>query len=175
MFDKREYRMYQGIKREDIYPQVCDFWARQGFYVAQLGPYHIHGQSYYSKIGLKREFYLRMDENQGNTYIDIQFQAKITDTGLVGGAAAAILLWPVAVVGGALSYTEYENDAKNLMWNFWGHVDPLAKQAGVPSPPPPPVQPPPPAAQQPSVPCQGCGALLPPQWKACPYCGKTIG
>ncbi|UCF07421.1 MAG: zinc ribbon domain-containing protein [Thermoplasmata archaeon] len=175
MFEKREFRRYQGVKREDIYPQICDFWARQGFYVAQLSPFHIQGQSYISKIGLRREFFLRMDEQGGNTYIDLQFQAKITDEGLVGGAAAAVIFWPVALVGGALSYKEYEDDARNLMWSFWGFVDQMTNQSGVPTQPPLPPAPPPPAVPgRPAAPCKGCGALLPQDWKACPYCGKAL-
>lgn len=33
MFEKRDYRIYSDMKREDIYSQVCDFWSRQGFYI----------------------------------------------------------------------------------------------------------------------------------------------
>ncbi len=146
MFEKRDYRMYQGIKRENIYPQVCEFWSRQGFYVAQLAPFQIQGSSYYQKIGLRREFYLRMDEHQGNIYIDIFLRARITDEGAIGGAAAAVIFWPVAVVGGALSYHEYENDANALIYNFWMYVDQLTQQRGVypnawspPAPLPPPT------------------------------------
>jgi hypothetical protein len=225
MFDKRDYRRYKNVKRDDIYPKVCDFWARQGFYVAQLSPFQIRGESYHQKIGLRREFYLRLDEQDGNTYIDLQFQAKISDEGAVGGVAAAVIFWPVAVVGGALSYSEYEKEANSLMYNFWIFVDQLTNQRGElppgwrppepslfsspapqPGPPPPNRQyyqqhpldqkqePPkdnkvkedknptdtdiksstPPEELSPSketAPCKNCGALLPNNWKACPYCG----
>ena len=76
MFEKREYRMYKGVKREHIYQQVCDFWARSGFYVSQISPFQIQGQSYYQKIGLKREFSLRMDEQEDTTYIDLTLNAN---------------------------------------------------------------------------------------------------
>ncbi|UCE35998.1 MAG: hypothetical protein JSW00_10585 [Thermoplasmata archaeon] len=172
MFEKRDYRVYQGVDREQIYQQVCDFWTRQGFYVAQISPFHIQGHSYHQKIGLRREFFLRMNEHDGNTYIDLQLQARISDEGLIGGAAAAIIFWPVAVVGGALSYSEYENDANNLMINFWGFVDQITNIRGtmsqapqVPSPQPQP---------QDTIPCQGCGAILLKNWKACPYCGDAL-
>ena len=173
MFEKREYRMYQGVKREQIYLKICDFWSRQGFYVWQISPYQIQGQSYYQKIGLRREFFLRLDEHEGNTYIDISLQAKITDEGLVGGAAAAILLWPVAVVGGALSYSEYETDAKNLLGSFWAYVNSISNTNGVYANAPGPQAPQPQAA--PTISCQGCGAIIPQNWKACPYCGKAMG
>lgn len=163
--------MYEGVKKEQIYQQICDFWARQGFYVAQMSPFHIQGQSYHQKIGLRREFFLNMDDRQGATYIDLSFQAKITDEGLIGGAAATIIFWPVALVGGAVSYKEFEDDARNLMGSFWTYVDQITNKRGTfaqaPAPPPPP-QP------QDTVPCQGCGALLIRSWKACPYCGKAM-
>lgn len=166
--------MYQGVRRDQIYTQVCDFWARSGFYVAQISPYHVRGESYHQKIGLKREFYLRLDEHEGNTYMDLQFSAKITDEGMVGGAAAAIIFLPVALVGGALSYTEYEDDARKLMGSFWAYADQITNVRGVmaqlPTPPPPQVYP----QTQKTVPCSGCGALVMADWKACPYCGGNL-
>ena len=133
MFSKRNYRLYRGVKRESVYPQVCDFWARNGFYVAQVSPYHIRGESYHSKIGLKREFELRLDEQGGDTYADLHFAAKITDTGLIGGAVAAVIFWPVALVGGAISYSDYEGDANNLMGSFWAYLDQVASIPGAPA------------------------------------------
>lgn len=171
MFDKRDYRLYEGVKRDQIYQQICDFWARQGFYVAQISPFHIHGQSYHQKIGLRREFFLRMDEHHGNTYVDLQFQAKITDEGLIGGAAAAVIFFPVALVGGALSYTEYESDANNLMGSFWGYLDQITNKRGAFAQAPAPYPQP---APQDTIPCQGCGAILLKNWKACPYCGGAM-
>ncbi len=189
MFDKRDCRMYKKIKRDEIYPKICDFWSRQGFYVAQLSPFEIQGQSFYQKIGLHREFYMRLDEQKGNTYIDLQFRAKISDEGMVGGVAAAVIAWPIALVGGALSYDKYETEATNLMYSFWQFIDEETKQTGsippgwtpppsgglfstAPPPPPPPQSTPPGSAPQDTKPCDGCGALLPKNWKACPYCGK---
>jgi hypothetical protein len=182
MFEKRDYRMYKGINRKDIYPKVCDFWSQHGFYVAQLSPFQIRGESYHQRIGLRREFFLRLDEHEDKTYIDLQFNAKITDEGMVGGVAAAVIAWPVALVGGAISYSEYENEANALMYNFWRFVDETTKQTGtVPpgwTPPPSPFdflsdhrQTPAPPPQYDTQPCKKCGALLPNNWMACPYCG----
>jgi hypothetical protein len=235
MFDKREYRMYQGVKRDLIYSQIFNYWTRHGFHVTQISPFHIQGESYQSNIGLRREFYLRLDEYGDSTYIDLTFRARVTDTGAVGGVAAAVIFWPAAVVGGALSYSEFEKDANSLIYHFWGYVDKISNQRGsVPSypahfapppPPPPQYQHPPPQYLQPqeipqptqlpskqtsairpkkkklkskkskpkhpqgdikeppgnlkpisvknnTIPCVDCGASLPLNWKACPYCGK---
>ena len=179
MFEQRDYRVYKDIARADIYESACVWWGTQGFYVTRVGPYHVRGVSYYSKIGLRREFDLFLNEAEGGTTLDLTFRAQITDEGLVGGAVAAVLVWPVAVVGGAISYHEYEKEARQLMYYFWQFMD---QEAGVPGavatpttpPPVPPPPPPQPPAAAPNVPCGECGALLHPDWKACPYCGERL-
>lgn len=175
MFDIRDYRMYKRSKRDKIYPQICDFWARQGFLVAQLAPFVIQGQSYQQKIGLRREFDLRMDDHKGNTYIYLNFRATLSDEGLLGGAAATIIFWPMPVVGGAVSYTEYENDARNLIGNFWVFMDQLTKTRGtMPQPPEPPETPEPEKPLLESTQCEYCGAFIITNWVVCPYCGNPI-
>jgi len=177
MLEKRDYRIYQDIDKEKIYPQVCDFWARQGFYVSQFGPYHIYGRAYHSNIGLRMEFDLRIYDVDDNTYLDLMLRAKLSDEGLVGGAAAAVIVWPVAVVGGAVSYSEYEKGAYNLIGSFWAYTDQITGKMGqwVSAPPAPYHQSPAQALPQPEMaPCEKCGALLPKPWKACPYCGVSV-
>jgi hypothetical protein len=187
---------------------------------------------------LKREFFLTLNQQKEDTHVDLRVNAKITDEGMVGGVAAAVIVWPVALVGGALSYNEYEKDANTMIYNFWGFVNQLTDQEGsIPpgwhpsgQPPPPPpgyyAPPPPPPRDQPAstpphepsaphdpstqpkkpkqdkaskstkkkartteidtgaeppeklqpsdgtMSCKECGALLPMNWRACPYCGK---
>lgn len=160
MFEKREVRSFPGARREDLWPKVWDWWSRQGFHLTQTGPYRFHGASYYSRIGLRREFDLIVDDVQGGTGIDLMFTARITDEGVVGGAVAALVFLPVAVVGGAISYSEYETDASNLMAAFWQYVHGVTGSA--------PIGPLP----QLPLPCSGCGAAMLPDWKVCPYCGR---
>ena len=172
MLDRREYRTYNGVKKDDIFQRVCEFWSQNGFYVAQISPWHIQGKSYYSKIGLKREFNIYFTEDEGITSIDLNFNASISDEGLVGGVAAAVIFWPVAVVGGAISYSEYENDANQLLTSFWNHVNTIAQTQGQATEPGKKPMPPPPEDIETKF-CGGCGALLPENWKACPYCGRA--
>lgn len=172
MFEKREYREYKNTPRDTIYSAVCKWWTDRGFYIGQIAPYHIQGTSYYTKIGLRREFFLKIDEINGNTYLDILFKATITDEGLIGGVAATVIFWPVAAIGGVLSYDEYQREANSLLSSFWQQMDALTKQTGAPAPSPP---------SQPQAEfkvtmeqkkCEGCGAFIVPTWVACPYCGK---
>lgn len=161
MFEKREVRSVPGIRRDELWTKAWDWWSRQGFHLTQAGPYRFHGTSHYERIGLKREFDIAIDEVSGGSSVDLSFRASLTNEGLVLGAVTAVFLFPVAVVGGAVSYTEYETDARNLMAAFWQYAYSGAGQM-------------PPAAQtmMPS-PCAGCGAAMLPDWKVCPYCGRA--
>lgn len=155
MFEKREVRHLAGGRRDEVWTKAWDWWSRQGFNLTQTGPYRFHGSSYYARIGLRREFDLILDEATGGTSADLSFEARITDAGVIGGAVAAVIFFPVALVGGAISYVEYESDARNIMAAFWQYISGAAGSAGIPPP------------------CKGCGAALLPDWKVCPYCGKV--
>jgi len=172
MFDIRDHRMYKNVDRSKIYPMICDFWARQGFYVGQVSPFYIQGQSYHQKIGLRREFDIRIDEHEGDVYINLTFRATITDEGLAGGAAATIIFWPAAIVGGAVSYTEYEKDARNLIGTFWMFVDDITHKKGTLRRPPEPEEEEKPQPE--STQCEYCGAFIITTWVVCPYCGNPI-
>jgi len=162
VFEKREVRSFPGARREDFWPKAWGWWTRQGFALTKTGPYRIHGASHYSQIGLRREFDLILDDTDGGCNVDLSFGASITDEGLIAGAVTAVFLLPVAVLGGAISYTEYETDAQNLMLAFWqslGTAETKARRAPSMAP----------------IACKNCGAALLPDWKVCPYCGQKVG
>ncbi len=159
VFEKREVRFFPAARRDDVRTKAWDWWGREGFHLTQTGPYRFHGASYYGRIGLRRGFDLTVDEASGGCNVDLTFNAEITDEGLIAGAVTAVLLLPVAVLGGAVSYMEYETDARNLIVAFWQFLA-TAQGASV--------------ARTPAMPspCKGCGAALLPDWKVCPYCGR---
>jgi hypothetical protein len=163
MFQKREVHFAASTKPADLWPKVWDWWARQGFQLAQTAPTSLHGTSFSSHIGLRRELWLVLSDAQNGTNVDLSLNAQITDEGLVVGAVSAVLFWPVAVVGGAVSYSDYETDSGNLMMAFWQFLYSAAAPAGAPHPP----------APETPTPCAGCGAGLLPDWKVCPYCGRA--
>ena len=160
MFEKRETRTFPGMRRDEIWSRGWEWWSRQGFRLEQMGPYRARGTSFYGRIGLRREFTLAVDEVSGGAGADLSFRASLTEEGLVGGAVAAVLFFPVAVVGGAISYTEYETDARNLMAAFWQYLQATGGRG------------PATAMPVPTPACTGCGAALLPDWKVCPYCGQ---
>ncbi len=161
MFEKRDVRSFPGLHRDDVGAKSWDWWGRQGFHLTKTGPYRFHGSSYYSRIGLRREFDLIVDDVSGGCNVNLTLNATITDEGLIAGAVTAVLLLPVAVLGGAVSYSEYETDARNLILAFWQFLSTApgksADKATTVLPPP----------------CKGCGAALLPDWKVCPYCGRA--
>ncbi len=163
MFQKREVHFAPSIKASDLWPKVWDWWARAGFALSQSGPTALHGTSFYSRIGLRREVWLVLSDAQNGTNADLSLNAQITDEGLIAGAVSAVLFWPVAVVGGAVSYSDYETDSANLMSAFWQFLSSASAPAGAPTPP---------APEAPAH-CTGCGAGLLPDWKVCPYCGRA--
>lgn len=163
MFQKREVHFVANTKPADLWPKVWDWWARQGFQLAQSAPHSLHGTSFYSRIGLRREVWLLLADAADGTNVDVSLNAQITDEGLVAGAVSAVLFWPVAVVGGAVSYSDYETDTTNLLTAFWQFLSSVSAPPGSPRPPAPEVP----------VRCTGCGAGMLPDWKVCPYCGRA--
>jgi len=83
-----------------------------------LGSNPFTGASYSSKLGHRRELEVRLQEANGALYVDVAFRARLTAAGAIGGTAAAVLFWPMAVVGGALSWSEYDNEARALLASF---------------------------------------------------------
>src|SRR3989440_6090215 len=160
MLEKREARFFPGLRRDDAWARAWDWWGRQGFHLAKTGPYRFHGSSHYARIGLRHEFDLIVDDVPGGSNVDLTFSAQITDEGLIAGAVTAVFLLPVAVLGGAVSYAEYETDARNLVLAFWQYLSPTAARVAKSMTPAMPA------------PCKGCGAALLPDWKVCPHCGR---
>ncbi len=123
MLEKNEYRMFSGNKGNQLYLPICDFWAKQGFSVSRMSPYRIQGETYDSKVGLKRRFVINMYEQEGNTYLDLEIRAKATDLGVVGGVVVAVVCWPIALIGGAISYSKYDSDVGDYTQSFWQYMD----------------------------------------------------
>src|SRR2546430_16459011 len=115
MFEKRDVRSFLGLRRDDGWTKSWDWWGRQGFHLTKTGPYRFHGSSYYSRIGLRREFDLIVDDVAGGCNIDLTFSAQITDEGLIAGAVTAVLRLPVAVLGGVGFYLESEAVPRDII------------------------------------------------------------
>jgi hypothetical protein len=123
-----------------------------------------------------------VDEGQ-NTGVDLTFSAELTDEGAVVGVVGAILVLPITVAVGAVSYMEYENDAQRLMNEFWSYLYAFPKNPTFPSgAPPSPTwaegQTAQPAVQFTAPPqprsCPSCKSSLDRDSKFCKYCGAKV-
>ncbi len=179
MLEKRDYRAIPDVRVADVWPKAWDWWQRAGFALYHAGPAHFTGSSFHSNLGLRREVMVRLQEANEMLYVDLGFRASITTEGAVGGAVAAVVFFPIAAVGGAISWSEYEKDANALMWNFWhflwqttGKPSQILAVTSLPfgtrftaTPPPGPIL---------TKACPTCGAGLAAEWKACPYCRAPL-
>ncbi len=174
MLERRDSRSLQGADWNYMAKPVIKWWTDRGFYVNWPDPFHLHGTSYYSKLGLRREFFLQVSSSGDQVVFELVMNAQITEEGGIGGAAIAVLSLPVAAIGGAVSYDRYENEVRYLIHSFWGFLEHLhnrSQGSGKPveEPTPPPTQ-----GSGETVSCSGCGGGLEPGWVACPACGKGL-
>ena len=118
MFEKWESRAYARADAKVIHAHAFAWWQSQGFALREMGPGQFVGTSA-SRYGLQREATVTVRDMGAQTLVELRMRAHITDEGVIAGGLALVLLWPVAVVGGAVSYAKYEEDAINLMATFW--------------------------------------------------------
>jgi hypothetical protein len=117
-FEKWESRVYPRADARVIHAHAFKWWQSQGFGLSEMGPGQFVGSSA-SRYGLQREATVTVRDLGEQTLVELRMRAHITDEGVIAGGLALVLLWPVAVVGGAVSYARYEEDAIDLMSTFW--------------------------------------------------------
>src|SRR5512136_2219337 len=168
LFTKHDHRAIQGVTKEQAMQAASWFWRSRNFGVNFTSPYSLHGEQFYSKLGLRRSIDVWAADEGENVGVDLSFSAELTDVGAVAGIAGLVILWPVALAGGAVSYIEYENDASRLMSEFWSYASAFPKNPQPPSGPAPS-----PAWAQGQQPVQPAYAPQPPQQLK--ECGKCAG
>jgi hypothetical protein len=121
MFEKWETYSYPNSDAKAIHTHAFQWWNSAGFRVTETAPGQFSAVSK-SKWGLEREVNITVRNKTGPAVVDMRMKANVTTEGVVGGGIALVLLWPVAVVGGAYSYAKYERDARDLMTAFWNSI-----------------------------------------------------
>ncbi len=183
LFTKRDHRNVSGITKEQVMQAAGWFWRSRQFGITFTSPFSLRGGQFYSKLGLRQSVDIyAVDEGQ-NTGVDLTFSAELTDEGAVVGVVGAILVLPITVAVGAVSYVEYENDAQRLMNEFWSYLYAFPKNPTFPSgAPPSPTwaegQTAQPAVQFTAPPqprsCPSCKSSLDRDSKFCKYCGAKV-
>lgn len=189
LFTKRDHRIVPGVTKEQAMQAAGWFWRSRQFGISFTSPYSLQGSQFYSKLGLRQSIVVWAVDEGPNVAVDLTFAAELTDEGAVVGAIGAVLLLPVTVAVGAVSYIEYDNDAVRQMNDFWSYVYAFPHNPQPPPMAPPPtwaaqappqaVPPPPAAAPQQAPPpqppkCPNCGMLLDADSKFCKHCGTKL-
>ena len=169
LFSKRDHRSFPGMTKEQAMQASSWFWRSRQFGVNFTSPYSVHGEQFFSKLGLRQSVDVFAVDEGSSVGIDLAFSAELTDTGGVAGFLGVVIWWPIALAGGAVSYIEYENDAQRLMGEFWNYVQ------SFPGNPQPPAGPTPlptwaQGAPQPS----GPQPAVTPSEKVCPNCSGSV-
>jgi len=184
LFTKRDHRTIPGLTKEQAMQAAGWFWRSRSFGVNFTSPYSVHGEQFYSKLGLRQSIDVWAADEGKDVGVDVSFSAELTDVGAVAGIAGLVILWPVALVGGAVSYIEYENDAQRLMTEFWSYINAFPKNPQPPSAPAPlpawaqgqqPLQAPvAPQTPPPTKECPKCAGKNDVDGKFCKFCGEKL-
>jgi len=168
LFTKRDHRNVPGLTKEQAMQASSWFWRSRQFGVNFTSPFSVHGEQFFSKLGLRQSIDVYAVDEGSSTGLDVSLSAELTDAGAVVGLAGAVIWLPITVAVGAVSYIEYENDAQRLMSDFWSYVHSFPKN---PQPPAGPAPLPSWAMGQPSQPAHAASSH---GRKECPLCRKKV-
>lgn len=183
LFTKHERRGFADITKEQVMQAAGWYWRSRQFGVTYTSPYSLKGGQFYSKLGLRQSVDVTVVDEGSNIGVDVSISAELTDEGAVVGVVGAILVLPVTVAVGAVSYIEYENDAQRLVNDFWNYLYSFPKNPVPPAGPPGTPswaqgQAPQPAMQfsGPVAPrtCPSCKSALDADSRFCKFCGSKV-
>jgi hypothetical protein len=169
LFTKNDRRSFAGISKEQAMQAAGWFWRSRQFGVTYTSPYSLRGGQFYSRLGLRQTVDVWATDDGTGVAVDVTFSAELTDEGAVVGVVGALLVLPVTVAVGAVSYIEYENDAQRLMTEFWNYVYSFPKNPQPPSDPTPA-----PVVAQGQTPQASAQPKPAPIWRTCPKCSSTL-
>ena len=167
LFTKHDHRPVKGITKEQAVQASAWFWRSRQFGVSFVSPYNLQAAQFQSKLGLRQSVNVHVNDEGDSVGVDLSFSAELTDEGAVVGAVGAVLVLPAAAIVGAVSYTEYENDAQRLMAEFWSYLYSYPKN------PEPPAESPR-AEGSSGRSCPSCKAEQEFDAKFCKYCGSRL-
>lgn len=199
VFDKFEAWTFATPAAPEISASAQTYWSQRGYQLQSTGPTAFQGRSFRSKIGIYRVVDVTVRSSGAGAVVHLRYRADIRPEVAAGGVVVAVLLFPVAVVGAAISWHEYERDWSEERWDFWNFLLRSAKAtpatATPPPPPPPPAlgsspsSPPTAAASTPAAPpsspaatrpvigasvCPACAAPVTGEGKFCASCGAVL-
>ncbi len=201
VFEKFESWTYQAPTAQEIHAVSWAFWSQRGYGLRATGPLSFQGRSFQSHIGIHRVVDVNVLSAGTDSVLQLRYRADVREDAAIGGAVVAVLLLPVAAVGAAVSWHEYETDWSRERWEYWNYLltqgkaqvapatptpplpsSPLVAPPPSPPPPPPPAAapapspppPPPPVVATPGRACPQCQAPVTGEGKFCASCGASI-
>ena len=160
LFSRRDARTFPMSKEEAI-TRASEFLRQAQFYINFHSPVQLHAEQYYQKLGLRRVMDVWVSDSAGGAVVALEFSATLGDAETAVGIVGAVLLLPVAVAVGAVSYLDYESDANALIVSMWNYLS----SAAPPAPGPPAM----------TLRCGNCGLALEPDARFCKRCGAQVG
>ena len=168
LFTKHDHRPLAEMTKEEVMQAASYYWRFNNFGISFSSPYSMQGSQFYSKLGLRQAISIHLVDEGTSIGVDLSLSAELTDEGAAVGVIGALLILPVTVAVGAVSYIEYDNDAQRLMSGFWQYLYGFKK-----NPVPPSGQPYVPswAQSQPTSQVAPQPAGVP---RACPKCAAQV-
>ena len=180
VFEKFEVWTFLLPGATELHEGAWRFWGERGYHLRATGPGAFQGRSFQSKLGIHRVVDVAVLPYGTGAVVQLRFRADVREDVAVGGAVIAVLLLPVAVVGAAISWHEYETDWSQERWAFWNYLVGTAQARPLPNAPMPP-SPIPTAPGSPAAPSAGPlpsrsdGAFGPSSPRShCPACGVPV-
>jgi hypothetical protein len=156
LFSRRDARSFQYSK-EEAATRVSEFLRQAQFRFDFLSPFQIHAEQFYQKLGLRRVMDVWISDNGTGSTITVDFSATLGDTETAVGLVGAVLVLPLAVAVGAVSYLDYESDANRMMASLWSYLSSA-----------------PPAPETMPRRCGNCGLSLESDARFCRQCGAQV-
>lgn len=133
LFTKRDQRTYPDLTAEDAASRVSAFLRQAQFGITFVSPTQLHAEQFFQKLGLRRVMDLWVQPSGAGVTVTAELSATLGDDAAAVGLLGAIVVLPVAVAVGAVSYIDYESDANSLMaslWSYLGSAPVAAKRCG---------------------------------------------
>ena len=142
VFEKFENWTFASPSASELFSRSWTLSAQRGFQLHSASAAGVQGRSCQAKIGIQGVVDIAVLATGDGATVQLRFRADVRADVAAGGAVVAVLLLPVAVVGAALSWHEYEQDWSRERWEYWSFlVNTVSASPAVTSPPPPPLAP----------------------------------
>jgi hypothetical protein len=152
--------MFSQLPPDAAVANVRTFLSQAQFNIYTVGPYQLHAEQYFQKLGLRRAMDVWVNSQAGGSVVTAEISATLGDTEAAVGLVGAIIYLPLAVAVGAVSYIDYEQDANALLGTLWNYLASPGPQGG--------------GARGNERRCGNCGLELDSDARFCKRCGAQV-